>query len=75
MPNIQKVNLSALVSQLRHYRLEQDLTYRELAAQIGIGHSRLFNLLNDTHPRVNDRTRFRVESFAVRVGLRARVAS
>lgn len=68
-------NLRELVSLLRRYRLEQDFTYREMAERIGINHSGLFNLLNDSNPRLNDRTRYRVEVFAQRVGLTERVAS
>lgn len=65
----------ALIVSLRQYRLEQNLTYRELATAIGLGHSRVFVLLNDPEPRLNDRTRYRVEAFAQRVGLLEKVAS
>lgn len=68
-------SLRELVASLRLYRLEQDFTYRELAKRIGINHSGLFNLLNDARPRLNDRTLYRVEVFAQRVGLLEKVAS
>jgi transcriptional regulator with XRE-family HTH domain len=66
---VQTRQFRELVQALRHYRLEQDFTYRELARRIGIGHSRLFTVMNDQTPRVNDRTLYQLESFAVRVGL------
>lgn len=75
MTKVQTRELTDLINALRQYRLEQDFTYRELAKRIGIGHSRLFGLLNNKQPRINDRTRYRVETFASRVGLREKVAS
>lgn len=66
---------TALLASIREYRLAHDFTYRELACLIGIGHSRLFTLLNDRHPVPNERTKYRVEAFAQRVGIAERAAS
>lgn len=59
------------MSALKRYRLQEDLSYRTLAGFIGIPHSRLFEVMNAKHPRINDRTRYRIELFARRVGLMA----
>lgn len=66
---VQARDFKALLTGLRRYRLEQDFTYRELADRIGLAHSKVFRLLNDARPSVNDRTRYRIESFAERVGV------
>jgi hypothetical protein len=63
------VPFSAVVVALKRYRLEQDFTYRKLAALIGIPHSRLFEVMNAKHPHINDRTQYRIETFANRIGL------
>lgn len=66
---VQDRELQAVLAGLRRYRLEQDFTYRELADRIGLAHSKVFRLLNDTHPRINDRTRYRVVKFAHSMGI------
>lgn len=60
-----------VVAALRRYRLEKNFTYRKLGQLIGVGHSGLFNAMNKKDPRVNDRTKYRIEKFAHSVGILA----
>lgn len=72
MPNFTKVqdrDFYTILAGLRRYRLEQDFTYRELAERIGLAHSKVFRLLNDSKPRINERTRYRVVKFAHQMGI------
>lgn len=53
------------LAQLNQIRLEEDLTYRVLAKEIGIGFTKLHALLNTpiADIRINDRTAFKVQRF------------
>lgn len=61
--------LRQLIAALKHYRLQQNFTYRELAERIDLGLARTFEVLNYDNPQITDRTRFRLQQFADRVGL------
>jgi len=53
----------AEVAILEEHRLEADLSYRELAARIGIATSRVHGLLNSPLKIANDRTAFKVRRY------------
>lgn len=45
------------------YRLQQDLTYRALAAEVGIPLRTVYALLTTKNPRPYDRTVFKIRKF------------
>jgi hypothetical protein len=49
--------------QLAALRLDEDLTYRELAEHIGVDHTALFRLLNTPSARPNDRTLHKIRRY------------
>jgi DNA-binding Xre family transcriptional regulator len=54
----------AEIRELNEVRLERDLTYRELADEVGISFSQLHHLLNSPKPPdVNDRTLFKLRRY------------
>lgn len=61
----------SLRTALRKYRLEQDLTYAELAGQIGLSRAVLYAFLRKkaTHLTINERTQYQFESFLCRMGV------
>jgi plasmid maintenance system antidote protein VapI len=54
---------AAETSVLQLYRLEADLTYRELAKAMGLALSKVYQLLHDPHVVANERTAFKVRRF------------
>src|SRR5262245_48354141 len=54
---------AADILQLQEHRLEADLTYRALAARIGIALSRIHTLLHNPIVTANDRTAFKVRRY------------
>ena len=52
---------------LSRYRLERDLTYRQLGETIGIPYRTLHHLLTSSSARPYDRTLFRIRTFLRRV--------
>jgi hypothetical protein len=59
-----KPRLSAAdILRLQEHRLEADLTYRALAARIGIALSRIYTLLHNPVVTANDRTAFKVRRY------------
>lgn len=51
------------LSEVNRIRLERDLTYEQLAEQIGIDSSALFRLLNEPARKPHDRTMFKIRRF------------
>lgn len=51
------------LSRLNAYRLDQDLSYRELAAQVGIAYRTLYGLLTGENPQPFDRTLHKIQKF------------
>jgi hypothetical protein len=54
---------AADILRLQEHRLEADLTYRALAARIGIALSRIYTLLHNPFVTANDRTAFKVRKY------------
>lgn len=53
------------LSALRDYRRAHSLTYRELAARVGIAYRTVYGLLNDAYPRPYAATLATVRAFLV----------
>jgi transcriptional regulator with XRE-family HTH domain len=51
------------IDELRQARLEDDLTYRQLAERLQVSGSQVHRILNSTESRVNDRTLFRIRQY------------
>lgn len=53
------------LAELNQIRLDEDLTYRELSARIGVGFSKLHNVLNTAPSKVrtNDRTAHKIRRY------------
>src|SRR5262249_6674424 len=63
-PSRGRPTLSAAdILQLQEHRLEGDLTYRALAARIGIALSRIYTLPHNPVVTANDRTAFKVRRY------------
>ena len=52
---------------LNRFRLERNLTYRELAALVGVKPKNLHRLLNSVNPVMHDRTLHQIRAFLDRV--------
>jgi transcriptional regulator with XRE-family HTH domain len=53
------------LSRLDAYRLDKDLSYRELAAEVGIPYRTLYGLLTNDDPQPFDRTLHKIQRFLI----------
>lgn len=54
---------NAELERLDLYRLQRDLSYRDLAAEVGIPYRTLYTLLTAKNPRPFDRTVYKIRKF------------
>lgn len=60
---------------LQEHRLSEDLPYRTLAVRIGIGLSKLHDLLNNPTVIANERTAFKVRRYLATINAPNRVSA
>lgn len=53
----------AVIAQLHSVRLQRDLTYEELAEQVGLSSRNLFRLMNERGAAMHDRTLHKIRQY------------